>query len=232
MKAETFGPLRVYLAGGTDGLGGGTGPLVVLMHGFGASGTDLVDLASVFRLPQAHRFAFPEAPLELDWGGRAWWMLDMELFERRARGERVDRTEEVPPRLSEARAELSVCLGQLYAQLGVSPERTVLGGFSQGSMLACDFALHAETKPGALALLSSTLIARSQWEPRMASLAGMPVTQTHGRYDDILPFQDAERLAELLRAGGADLNFEAFDGAHEIPPPALRALARVLTKVS
>jgi predicted esterase len=57
MRDETYGGLRVRVTGGRDRRGGGDGPLVVLMHGFGAPGDDLV--------PSEVRFAFPEAPLDL-----------------------------------------------------------------------------------------------------------------------------------------------------------------------
>jgi phospholipase/carboxylesterase len=229
MRKETFGELSAYVAGGDDGRGGGKGPVVVLMHGFGAPGHDLVDFAQVFRLPNQPRFVFPEAPLLVDGGpGRAWWMIDQELFERRARGERVDRTDEQPAALPSVRSQVAHLLAEVQTRLGVEPSRVVLGGFSQGSMAACDVALHGETKPAALLLLSSTLIAQSQWAPRMASLRGLKVMMSHGTFDPILPFDDAVRLAELLQEGGADLEFYQFGGGHEIPPPVLREMARII----
>ena len=84
MQERTFGGLRVRLAGGTDREGGGDGPLVVLMHGFGAPGTDLVGLWRMLDVPGNVRFAFPEAPNEVPGlpGARAWWMLDLARAEQ------------------------------------------------------------------------------------------------------------------------------------------------------
>jgi len=223
MQVQQFGRLRARLLGGSDGRGGGDGPLVVLLHGYGAPGDDLVALAQYLRLPTGARVLFPEAPLALDFGGRAWWLLDPMLFERRARGERIDRSEEVPERLVEARAELMELLEQAASRLSVAPERMVLGGFSQGSMLACDVALHAQVKPAGLILLSSTLLARAEWERAMPSCRGLPILQSHGRQDPLLDFGDAERLRELFEANGAELTFVDFDGGHELPPMVLRA---------
>ncbi|MBW1905990.1 MAG: hypothetical protein JRE45_18800 [Deltaproteobacteria bacterium] len=78
MREERFGGITVRLTGGADREGGGEGPLVVLMHGFGASGTDLVGLWRVLDVPTDLRFAFPEAPHEIPgmFGARAWWMVD------------------------------------------------------------------------------------------------------------------------------------------------------------
>lgn len=230
MQIQQFGTLRARLVGGTDGRGAGNGPLVILLHGYGAPGDDLVALADFLALPPGTRLLFPEAPLALDFAGRAWWMLDLELFERRARGERVDRSDEVPPALPEVRAQLLELIDTAAARLSIAPERMILGGFSQGSMLACDVALHAAVKPAGLVLLSSTLIARSEWEPRMASAAGLPILLTHGRSDPLLDHRDALRLAELWRAHGADVSFVEFEGGHEIPPVALRAVQDFIAK--
>ena len=94
----------------------------------------------------------------------------------------------------------------------------IVGGFSQGSMLACDVALHAAEKPGGLILLSSTLIAQRRWQPLMPSMRGLPILQTHGTLDPLLPYDDATALRDLLVAQGAALSFESFEGGHEIPP--------------
>jgi phospholipase/carboxylesterase len=229
MRIERFGKLRARVTGGDDGQGGGEGPLVVLMHGFGAPGDDLVDLGAMLAAPAGTRFVFPEAPLVLDGGpGRAWWMLELDDFERRARGERVDRSQQVPDDLPVVRGAVLELLAEVEVRLSAPPARTVLGGFSQGSMLACDVALHAEQRPAGLVLLSSTLLAQRVWEPRMPRLAGLPVLMTHGLFDPLLAHDDALRLRDLLVAGGADVQFVSFPGGHELPQVAFDELGRFL----
>jgi phospholipase/carboxylesterase len=229
MQIQQFGPLRARVAGGSDGRGGGAGPLVVLLHGYGAPGDDLVALARYLRAPSHVRFLFPEAPLAID-DGRAWWPLDLELFARRARGERIDRSDDLPATLPQIRAQLLEHLEEAGRRLSAAPEQMLLGGFSQGSMLACDVALHASVAPRGLILMSSTLIARSQWEPRMESRAGLPIVQTHGTHDPLLDYRDAVRLRDLWREHGAEVTFVDFDGGHEIPPPALQAVQHFIAQ--
>lgn len=229
MRTERLGTLNARICGGPDGQGAGDGPVVVLMHGFGAPGDDLVDLARVLSLPSDVRFVFPEAPLALDaWGSRAWWPIDPDVFERRARGEVVDRRNDLPQTLSAVRGQLEELLATLGERFEAPLERIVLGGFSQGSMLALDVALHLEGKLKGLVLLSTTLIAESIWRARMPRLASLRVFQSHGQLDPILPFLAATELEGLLTEAGAQVSFVPFRGGHEIPSAVLGQLLRFL----
>src|SRR5580704_832572 len=113
MKKVRIGSLDVVLAGGSDREGGGDGPVVVLLHGFGAPGEDLVGLWRVMDVPQGTRFVFPAALLSLaDEGfpaGRAWWRIDMMALQR---GD-VRLTTEVPVGLEAARASVEAVLDHI-----------------------------------------------------------------------------------------------------------------------
>ena len=104
MQERKFGGLTVRLTGGTDREGGGDGPLVVLMHGFGAPGTDLVGLWRVLNVPSDVRFAFPEAPHGIPGmpGARAWWMLDLARREQELANGPRSVADEVPDGMQEA----------------------------------------------------------------------------------------------------------------------------------
>lgn len=229
MRTERFGELTVRVTGGNDGKGGGDGPLVVLLHGFGAPGTDLVPLARVMDVPRETRFAFPEAPLTLPagyGGGRAWWMLDMErLQQAMIAGIPRDLRVEQPEGLAPAREKLSATLDALAADLGVAEGSLILGGFSQGAMLSCDQVLHSDRPLAGLALLSGAYLNEEEWAPRFARREGLPVFQSHGRRDPILSFEGAEHLRAAMEGAGWDLRFTAFGGAHEIPMDVLDGLA-------
>lgn len=233
MNVERFGPLTVRLAGGADRQGGGgSGPVVVLLHGFGASGSDLVPLWRVLDVPPETRFVFPEAllPLEMGYGdGRAWWPIDFERIERAQRGDPVEAlADDLPAGLPAARAAVREMLEVVHERLG-GP--IVLGGFSQGAMLSCDVALHDPLPLAGLALMSAALIARRQWAPRAASRAGLRVMQSHGSDDPLLPFASAQALRELLMAGGLSVDWVPFRGGHTIPDAALARLGALVTGV-
>ena len=198
MREENFGGLTVRITGGGDRRGGrhNEGPVVVLLHGFGASGTDLVPLWRVLDVPQSTRFVFPEAPIPLEMGfgdSRAWWMIDLARIERAQHGDAVEAlASEHPEHLLEVRRLVRAMLDEVEAQLG-GP--LLLGGFSQGAMLSCDVALHDPRPLAGLVLMSGALIARDQWAPRVASRRGLRVLQSHGEDDPLLPPRAAPRCA-------------------------------------
>lgn len=234
MKRLKIAELDVVLGGGTDREGGGNGPMLVLMHGFGAPGDDLVPLARQLAVPPEVRFCFPAAPHALenapaDYPGRAWWHIDMVELQRAVmQGDYETLTTRVPAGLSEARDAVQGLLAALERDHGVSPERLVLGGFSQGAMLATDVTLRAATPPAALVILSGSLICKQEWLPLMKARAGLPVLQSHGRADPVLSYQLAEKLRDELMAAGAVVDFHAFSGGHGIPNSVLDALGPLL----
>jgi len=234
VKRARIADLDAVLTGGIDREGGGTGPLVVLLHGFGAPGDDLVPLHRVMGVPRETRFAFPAAPLETNmmpgYDSRAWWHIDMlRLQDAIERGDMRDLSGEEPEGLADARAKMDAFLTQIRRDL--APSKLVLGGFSQGSMLSMDVALRTSHQVDALVILSGTLLARDVWVPKMKALAGKPIFQSHGTHDPILPYALAEQLKTELVSAGADVTFVPFRGAHEIPPPVLEELVSFLENV-
>jgi phospholipase/carboxylesterase len=234
MKLTKLGDLNVRITGGTDREGAGTGPVVILLHGFGAPGDDLVPLWRTIAAPRGTRFVFPEAPLDLGpryMGGRAWWPIDLEARMRReAMGDRRD-IAEVPDGLEAARVKVQSLLDDVDRTLQPTPGKTVLGGFSQGAMLSLDVALHSSQALAGLVLMSGTHIAASEWATRFEGRRGLPAFMSHGRGDELLPFAVSEGLRDTLTAHGLRVEWVAFQGGHGIPPGVLDGVGAFLTRV-
>jgi phospholipase/carboxylesterase len=215
--------------------------VVVLCHGFGASGEDLVPLGPelVRMAPEGTRrtrFVFPAGPLDLSRygmpGGRAWWPIDMQKLQMAAmRGMLRDLRHESPPELPAARAALQSVLTELLQQTGLPMSRFVLGGFSQGAMVTTDAVLMGGARPAGLVVYSGTLLCEDDWRPKAKDLAGLQVVQSHGTEDPILPYSLAEELREMLRAGEAKLEWISFDDGHTIPREAMDAAAKMLERL-
>jgi len=234
MREVQIAGLRTRMTGGTDGKGGGHGPLVMLLHGFGAPGDDLVSLADALDVPTGTRFIFPEGPLSLSFGprdARAWWLIDMmRLAADQAAGRIRDLSQDIPKGLAPAREKLLTFLKEVEQQFGMDPRKTVLGGFSQGAMLSCDVMLRTTQLYAGLIQLSGTLLAAQEWVPLLQKRKGLPVFQSHGVQDEILPYVGAERLRDTLSHGGLAVEWHSFRGGHEIPRSVLQRLGPFITK--
>jgi phospholipase/carboxylesterase len=209
---------------------------VVLCHGYGAPAMDLVPLASELAqlrpaLGSRVRFVFPAAPLSLAAlgmpGARAWFPIPQEVMMGQERD--WDRfAASVPEGLVPARRALLSLLSALSAATKLPYDRIVLGGFSQGAMMATDVALRLEEAPAGLCILSGSLISQEEWKPRAERRRGLPVFQAHGRIDPLLRFSQAERLRDLLTGAGLAVQFLSFDEGHTLVPEELEHMAEFL----
>ena len=213
---------------------------VVLCHGFGAPGDDLVGLAPalVDRHPALRdvRFVFPAAPMSLSQFGwadaRAWWMIDMVAVQRLASDPAALREfrKLEPEGMADAHKAVHALVMKLADETKLPLSKLVLGGFSQGAMIATDVALRLEEAPAALAVLSGTLLIEDVWRAKARARAGLAVFQSHGRQDPVLPYEAAEWLRALFTEAGMQHEFVPFAGGHTIPADVLGALGTFLER--
>lgn len=231
-----LGPLRARVID-DDSRSGPPSLVAVFCHGYGAPGDDLVSFAPELcalepALVGRVRFVFPEAPLALDnvpFGGRAWWPIDMMALQvAMSRGLHRRMQDEVPEGLASARQKLMGLLDVVLQQTGLTMDRVFLAGFSQGAMLATDTALRLDEAPAGLGILSGALLNQGEWRRLATRRAGLPVIQSHGRSDAILPFAGAEALKALLVEQGLPVDFHPFGGGHGIDGGVLQAIASSL----
>src|SRR5258708_4833215 len=233
MKQAKLGTLHVRSRGGVDGEGGGDGPLVVLLHGLGAPGDDLVGLWRALAAPRGTRYVFPEAPVDLGpafVGGRAWWWIDLEARMRRAqKGEHS--IADVPQGLDLARTQVDALVEDAVRLLRPPSGKVVLGGFSQGAMLSIDVALRSDHALAGLVVLSGTHIAANEWAARLPTRRELPVFMSHGREDEILPLASAQGLPDTTKDAGMPVEWVPFRGGHGIPPAVVSGLGAFLGRV-
>ena len=203
----------------SDGAGDGA-PLVVLLHGRGASKEDLRVLRP--HLPAGVVAVFPQAPFQAaPWGygpGWAWY---------RYLGE--DRPE--PESFAASLNALEAWLAALPQALPVKPGPIALGGFSQGGTLSVAYAL---THPGSIAaVLNFSGFLASHPRVRVApdTVAGTRFFWGHGTRDRNIPFELAERGRGLLRGAGAALEARDYPIGHWIDPVELQDAMRWLETV-
>ena len=208
--------------------GGDGPPTLVLLHGFGSSAEQWMPFSHTIRLPPGGRFIFPQAPgTNGPQGGRAWWPL--ELAANIPKGGTVpDLSATNPPGLKTAAALVRDLLQSLRRSAG-GP--IVLGGYSQGAMVASEVAFQSNEEVAALVLLSGTPVAEATWDANYTNRRGLPVFMSHGRGDTVLPFDGALRMKRKLEAAGLQVTWIEFQGGHEIPVEVVVALNEFLARL-
>ena len=193
-------------------------PWVILFHGFGADAYDLAGLVDLIPVKGPVNWLFPQGflsvPIGPGWTGRAWWKIDLEKLQAdMAKGIDRDMGAEIPEGLPALRKNLI----SMIQSLNCPWEKIILGGFSQGGMVAVDLALHAPVNPLGLMILSSGLVNKAEWAPLAAQRKGLPFFQSHGVQDPVIAIKNADRMQSLLSNGGAKGSVMRFQGGHEIP---------------
>jgi phospholipase/carboxylesterase len=222
--AQPWGGLSVVrVSSMRDDERGGTA--VIVLHGWGAPGDDLVPVAEALERPGA-RFFVPAAPLPEIGGGRAWWHLDPHSRPPHAASDRVAPEFRPSPPVAAARTAVQGLIATVVDRY--APETVALLGFSQGAMLSIDVALAGTPAVARVVAMSGVLLVDSV-PALIASHAVKPrFLLSHGRQDPVVPFASGTRGKELLEAHGFPVTWRPFDGGHEIPPPVLAEAERFL----
>jgi len=191
---------------------------LVLFHGRGADEHDLFPLLDALDPQRRLAGATPRGPHALPPGGAHWYVLggigtpEPESFQRSYR-------------------LASEWLESFLAEHGVSPERTVLGGFSQGAAMTYTLALGADRpRPAAI-------VAFSGFVPTVPGLELdldpplPPVAIGHGTEDPVIGVEWSRRARALLEAAGAEILYRETPMFHQIDPQFVRVIADWLRDV-
>jgi phospholipase/carboxylesterase len=181
--------------------------LLVLHHGRGADEHDLLGLADVLDPGQRLHVATPRAPLQLPgWPGHHWYVVP-----------RVGYPD--PDTWRAAYSALAAFHDELWERTGTTPETTVLGGFSMGSVMSYSLGLGADRPaPAGILAFSGFIPVVEGWQPDLASRQALRVFIAHGRRDPVMEVGFARSAREQLEAGGLAVEYHESDAAHHIDP--------------
>ena len=181
--------------------------LVVLHHGRGADEQDLLGLADVLDPERRLHVVTPRAPLTLaGWPGHHWYVVP-----------RVGYPD--PDTFRAAYAALAELHDELWERTGTTPEQTVFGGFSMGSVMSYALGLGPDRPaPAGILAFAGFVPTVDGWQPSLADRTGLRAFIAHGRHDPIMDVGFARRARELLEAGGLPVEYRESDAAHHIDP--------------
>ena len=191
--------------------GGNANKLVVFLHGYGADGKDLIDLAKPFgmALPNAS-FISPDAPhpCAISPQGRQWFPI-----------------EEIPEGAIRASLGLLGLIDNEAEKLNLTFKDVILIGFSQGAMMSMQCLLINHEQLGAIIGYSGALkeenidAANDQILNGKHKYSDTPVLLVHGEQDEVVPFQSLEKSKYLLNKIGFNVQTLSRQNlAHGIDP--------------
>lgn len=184
---------------------------VFLFHGYGADSSDLVSLKDELVVDsQKYNWVFPQGIHKVDLGmhmtGRAWWPIKMTSLPS-------DWSDISPPGVE----DLVTNLLKFVESYQIPWSQVVLGGFSQGAMLATELYLQAPNTPKGLLSFSGSLVRKSVWQKLMPSRKKQRVFLSHGEQDIVLPIKGTFGLQNLFKQNEIQTDLITFSGGHEIP---------------
>jgi phospholipase/carboxylesterase len=194
---------------------------VVLVHGYGSNGDDLISLAAMIQpaLPDV-AFVAPDAPglLPRMANARQWWPIATFSAAERASG------------AAAAAPELDAFLDADLAATGLTDDRLLLVGFSQGTMMALHIGLRRERALAGIIGIAGMLVAPERLDQEIKSRP--PVLLIHGTDDEVVPFRSLDLAAKGLMAAGLPVETYIAPGVgHTVDQGGLAAAAAFARRI-
>ncbi|MFP5245915.1 MAG: alpha/beta hydrolase, partial [Thermoanaerobaculia bacterium] len=161
------------------------------------------DLAPMFDTNEGVRFVFPNAPKPFEpYPGMSFGWTWFEGW---------------PPiheSVVESREEMLRFLDEITAQYPTPEGKLIVGGFSQGALMALDSGLRTQRKLAGIIAMSGGL-----YEHDLADLShhkSLPVLIAHGSQDDVVPVNYARRARRVLEDAGLDVDYSEYPMGHQV----------------
>ena len=196
-------------------------PVIILVHGFGASMYDLAGLSPGISQTD-YVYLCPNGIVPIDVGG------GQEGFGWTTPGGFNDEAES-----QRAEDAFEAFMNEVSAPYKVQPGKTLVVGFSQGGGIAYRYGLTRPEMFAGVAALSASLAEPDKLLPRLPDSRTQPIFIGHGNQDPVVPLDHGQDACALLESWGyGDCTYNEYAGAgHEITPTELRDLAAWVARV-
>lgn len=187
-------------------------PMVILLHGFGASMADLAGLSPAIDR-KGYIYACPNAPTAFNLGsgmvGYGWT---------------PPRGTATPEDVQNAETLLEGFFQEVMEQYRIGPGKVVLGGFSQGGGMTYRCGLGRPDLFAGLFALSGFIVNPEDLNPKLPPGREQPIFISHGTQDDVAPIEGAQKARDFLERAGYVPQYKEYSMRHEISPDVMADL--------
>lgn len=195
-------------------LSGNPNSVVVFLHGYGADGADLLGLADPLspHLPDTV-FIAPDAPERCAGNPFGYQWFPIPRLDGSSEAEMV-------AGIGAARADIDAFLDKVLAQEGIAPDRLIVLGFSQGTMMSLDVVPRRADEIAGIVAFSGRVLDPEDYAGHVVSRP--PVLLIHGDQDPMVPFESFGEAGRVLEEAGFDVYGHVMEGTgHGIAPDGL-----------
>ena len=179
---------------------------LVLLHGRGADEYDLYPLLDLLDPERKLVGVTPRGPLALPPGGAHWYQVMQVGYPD-------------PSTFFPTFDTLAAWFDGFVSERGLTHDRVVLGGFSQGAVMSYALGLGSgRPRPAMLAAFSGFIPTVEGFEVDLSDVSGYPVAIGHGAYDPVIEVGWGHKAKEALEAAGADVRYRESPMPHTIDP--------------
>ncbi len=192
-----------------------SGPTVILLHGWGSNGQDLLNLKT--RLSKHYNYLSVDAPFIMGENEFSWF--EIQFDEIQVANFNLDELKQSINRLHEF-------IEWYKTQNNLTSNDIVLFGFSQGATMALELAIHYPDAVSAIMVISGMFgRERSEGESLPDKMCNIEIFQAHGKYDKVVPLKSAKDVRRHLKHC-RNYTFKSYKMEHEVKPIMLRDLRR------
>ncbi len=192
--------------------------LLVLHHGRGADEHDLLALGEALDPRRRLHIVTPGGPLSIDgFPGRHWYRVSQVGYPD-------------PETFGAAYTQLGELHDELWERTGISPARTVLGGFSMGTAMSYALGLGAgRPAPAGILAFSGFIPSVAGWQADLDARRAVRAFIAHGLRDQVIDIGFARAAAQLLRDAGLPVDYHESQAGHHIDPREIPAAGAWMT---
>jgi len=180
--------------------------LLLLLHGYGSNEQDLFSFAQ--ELDENLLIVSAQAPIELGFNSYAWYTINFN---------EVGKNFSDIPEAIKAREKIVTFIDELQNSYKIKPEKTILLGFSQGTILSYSIALNYPEKVQKIIALSGyindKLIPENIDDSDYSSL---DFFISHGTVDQVIPLEWAQKAPVFLQKLGAKTIYKTYPIGHGV----------------